>query len=611
MPQRKSTGRLGRVIAALPLVSLLPVLLVGCPTSTPVGTTPNITNFAANPDTLPAGGGTTTLRWQVTGAQSLNVAPNVGTVSGESTMVTVPATTTYTLTAANTVGSRTATTTVTVQAAPPPPPNLVAFPGAEGFGATASGGRGGRVIYVTNLNANGPGSLQHALDQSGKRMIVFAVSGVVAGVPTTNGQDFTIAGQTSPGGIILRGLYLSEDPSCDRREDCEAGSPQPTPQNFIIRHLRIRPAPLNTPTSTADDALRLHRAKLGIIDHVSTGNAIDESMQISLSSDITVQYSLLSETVRDAGGDDHSEFGGMLLNYSEPGQGYAQDRISIHHNVFNRIRGRLPEWSRESAAATGTFQDSELSYNLYFDPEYPIAMYSTSVPNSNGINNYATNPIYYRLNIIGNLFFASAERFKTGMIAMEGGLPASERFLPDNTPTRIHMSGNEINLYPGLQDYKLIDCSCNDFADRVRENSMVFATTTPSFAQPTRHPFPNITATPLAQLRQTLAQQAGAFPRDPMDRRLMTAVAAGTISTAPRNTNPAGDALSFDWITPPPAPLDSDGDGMPDDWETANGLNPNLASDGTATTLSLAQLGVAGYTNVEVYLEKLAQQRMR
>lgn len=83
-----------------------------------------------------------------------------------------------------------------VNAAPP------AFPGAEGFGAAATGGRGGQVIYVTNLNTSGPGSFQAALETPGKRYILFKVSGLIPALAHLRYGNCTIAGQTSPGGDL-------------------------------------------------------------------------------------------------------------------------------------------------------------------------------------------------------------------------------------------------------------------------------------------------------------------------------------------------------------------------------------------------------------------------
>jgi hypothetical protein len=95
-----------------------------------------------------------------------------------------------------------------------------------------------------------------------------------------------------------------------------------------------------------------------------------------------------------------------------------------------------------------------------------------------------------------------------------------------------------------------------------------------------------------------------------MNRRLMGALAARTFGPAPLDQNPAGDALALDFSTPPVAPTDGDGDGMPDDWELANGLAPANPADGNATGLSVAKLGVTGYTNLEVYLDELARKRI-
>ena len=90
----------------------------------------------------------------------------------------------------------------------------------------------------------------------------------------------------------------------------------------------------------------------------------------------------------------------------------------------------------------------------------------------------------------------------------------------------------------------------------------------------------------------------------------MDAVARGQISLQPRHINPAGDGSALPFTIPPTPPADTDGDGMPDAWETAHGLNP-LAQDGNGTQLSMAVIGVPGYTNLEVYLHELSEQRIR
>ena len=469
-------------------------------------------------------------------------------------------------------GTATAAVTVAVSPAAGSATPLAAFPGAEGFGAYATGGRGGSVVYVTNLNANGPGSLQWAIDQPGARYILFKVSGLInTQIHLTNG-DVTIAGQTSPGGITIRGLVTDESPY----QDQDVRAPADFAENWILQHIRIRPGA----TGPADDGLRLRYTRNAIVDHVSIGNAVDEAIEISYSNNITVQNTLLAETV---GG--HSFYGGILMNYSNPAYGFGLDNVSLHHNVFNRIEGRLPEGSRESAAAANSFMNLELSNNLYWDPRFFVALAVDS-----GVASGGSRPIYWKLNAVNNLFH-TANNFRNGMF--------DDQIL-NVARNELFVSGNKMDLYPSRSDYQLFFC-CNDYPDQTSPD----ATSRRAQARTTRHPFPAITYTPTDQLRTVLLNTAGAWPRDPMDTRLMSFVASNTISSAPSNTNPAGDALLLPFSgTAPVAPTDTDSDGMPDTWEIANGLNPGVAN-ANGTTLS-----AAGYTDVEIYLQELSTSRI-
>ena len=457
-----------------------------------------------------------------------------------------------------------------------------AFPGAAGFGAQATGGRGGRVITVTNLNANGPGSLQAALDEEGPRTVVFAVSGLIdAAIHLTRG-DVTIAGHTSPGGITVRQFHTTEEPYCDQNVACAAGSRKA--DNWILRHMRIRP------DGQHDDGLRLRYTRRAIVDHVSIGGATDEAVEISYAQDITVQNTLIAETVGD-----HADRGGVLVNYSNPAQGYELTRLALHHNVFNRILGRYPELSRESAAAAGSVMDIELSNNLYWDMGYFIDVNNTTVSASD-----AGSPIYYRMNLAGNQAVARSagqpEPFRFGMVHVATPLGAAPL-------TRTWLSGNRLNLYPDRSDYALMYC-CNDYPEHAANPAMPF------FGTPERHDFPFIGYDQAGDLAPRAMLRAGAFPRDPMDRRLMDAVERGQIALQPRHINPAGDGSALPFSTAPLPPQDSDGDGMPDAWEQAHGLNPG-AQDHNGQELSMPLIGVPGYTNLEVYLHELSEQRIR
>ena len=456
---------------------------------------------------------------------------------------------------------------------------LPAFPGAEGFGASATGGRGGSVVYVTNLNAGGPGSLQWAIDQPGAKYVLFKVSGVIdSQIHLTNG-DVTIAGQTSPGGITVRGFVTDETPY----QDQDVRAPSDFAENWILQHIRIRPGA----DGPSDDGLRLRYTRNAIVDHVSIGNATDEAIEISYSNNVTVQNTLLAETLGS-----HAEYGGILMNYSNPAYGFGLDNVSLHHNVFNRIWGRLPEGSRESLAAANSTMNLEMSNNLYWDPRFFVALgQNTGVVTNTAGDPY---PIYWKINAVNN-YFRTGTSFPYGMFDDQiMRVPANQLFV----------SGNKMSLYPTRSDYELFFC-CNDYATLNSADIASLVAEQQAQKRTTRHPFPAITYTPTDQLRTILLATAGAWPRDPMDTRLMQSVAANTIATASIETNPAGDALRPSYTgTAPAAPADADNDGMPDSWEAAKGLNPAVANS-NATTLS-----TLGYTDLEVYLHELSARRI-
>lgn len=458
------------------------------------------------------------------------------------------------------------------------PADLPAFPGAEGFGALASGGRGGIVLYVTNLNTSGPGSLQEALDTPGKRTIVFAVSGVIDSAIYIRHGDLTIAGQTSPGGIIVRGIICDghyEVNNCD---------------NLIIRHLRSRPAAHlgDAEQRAADDALRLDGVENVMIDHLSLANASDEAVQISLARNITIQHTILGETVGA-----HHEFGGMLINYSHSQR--PLDRISLHHNLWYRITERLPEIACELTRGFGADDAPELpsfcvqqplnieiSSNLIWDPDSTVT-YSPVVWGPSGEE---SGEFRLNMNYVNNFFYVRPD-FPYAMLSGDFGSA------PDNT---YYLRGNQLSLYPDYADSQLIYC-CNDF-DLYHPNAEPIA----GQLLPERLPFPPISYTDTAALTEAIGATAGAFPRDAMDQRYAESLRSGIIPNVPHDRPVADDAfaLTFDPQHPPLAPLDSDQDGMPDDWERRHGLDPAI-QDHNGTTLS-----AEGYTNLEIYLNLLA-----
>lgn len=455
-----------------------------------------------------------------------------------------------------------------------------AFPGAEGFGACARGGRGGRVIHVTTLAAGGTGSLQAALDETGPRTIVFDVSGVVAGVPIVTNGEVTIAGQTSPAGVVLRGLLVQGDEVCEA-EDCPL--PAVSPRDVIVRHLRLRPSGMG------DDGLRLHHARDVIVDHVSIGNAIDEAAQISFSSDVTIQHTILAETLTT----DHDViYGGILVNYSDPARGWPNTRLTFHHDLLVRLAGRLPELSRENHDGDhGVLAEIELRSNVVWDPRRPIT--AATVSDRGG-------EVGWRIDLV-DTYFRVAPGHPHAMFVME---PA-----PTLSGTRVHLDGNVLSRFPMLGGWALANsCDCNDYGDGAASGVVPF-TSPPAYASatPTLSPPVAVTRTTSGPALATeLAASAGCLPHDTMDRRLTAMVSGNVIDPAPPDTNPASDALVLDDPTPPAAPPDGDGDGMPDAWETAAGLSPTSDDGAIVGPLSALRLGTPGYTNLEVYLAERA-----
>ena len=454
-----------------------------------------------------------------------------------------------------------------------------AFPGAVGFGASATGGRGGRVIYVTTLAPSGAGSLAEALAATGPRYVLFKVSGLINASFRISQGNVTIAGHTSPGGVTVRGIRTDESNWCDTH--CGAGVVGVN--NVIIRHLRARPAPFAASGDelVEQDGVRIRSSRNVVVDHVSSENAIDEAMEISYSNNVTVQDCILGETL---GG--HADYGGMLVNYSNPAGGYALEAITVARTAWVRIKGRYPELSREGDAA-GSVARVELANNLLWDQRFYVA-----TANTNGVHLWTGSPVAYHLNWVGNVS-VSRSSYPYGMLWLENVNGQSRGFFSDN-----HLSSQ-----PSRVDWALNYC-CSDFQTSP-------APTRPSWALTARHNFPAVTYLPSASVRPYVVAHAGAFPRDPMDRRLMGYIAAGVIPSSAPETNPANDARLTNWGTgaAPTAPLDTDADGMPDTWERAHGTNPT-AQDHNGTAAGATVPGMSGYNNLEVYLAELAQARL-
>ena len=405
------------------------------------------------------------------------------------------------------------------EAQPTTKPAIRAFPGAVGYGAAATGGRGGEVYCVTNLNDAGRGSFRDAVSKP-NRTIVFAVSGKIRLKSIVDGSsNLTIAGQTAPGdGVEIRDYEVSFSHE----------------SNVIVRHVRFRQG--LTPSQQKKYTIGLTESADVIFDHCSIQWGRWDCIGMSKSNRITVQDCIIGQSV------DPQRFGALV----------ESDDVTFARNLWIHNQSRNPK-------AKGRIQ------------------YVNNVVYNWGVNGLAGGhsaaPHY--LDVVNNYFIA--------------GPNSNERFTGDYTETdNVYQIGNVADLDKDgkLNGRAVVDA---DFADTKGAPTVV--------KQPTGSPLPfaGETLTAAAALDHVLAD-AGALPkrRDALDQKLIDDVRSygklGKIVHDPKEL-----AIDSD-PKPAAAAADTDGDGMPDAWETAQHLNPNDPADRNADSDG------DGYTNLEEYL---------
>ena len=423
------------------------------------------------------------------------------------------------------------------------PPSLPAFPGAEGFGAQSIGGRGGRVIEVTNLNDAGPGSLRAAIEASGPRTVVFRVGGTIELDSSLEVQNpyLTVAGQTAPGdGITLKNSPLS------------AGTPlKIKTHDVIIRYIRSRPGSNSDEIGTLD-ALTIFNETDGlqdvIIDHGSFSWATDEVVNVYYAAhNITIQWSIIAEgldcSTHVENGELQCHSMGMLL-----GSDGSRD-MSIHHNLFAHNRHRNPR-----IKTMGT-----------------IDVVNNVVYNS-GSGNGWRSPTYVHggrgvvpANYVGNYFKPG---FDTG---------AAEWFIDTKEIVEVYVEGN---IVP------------NEVIDPASVDMLV----------DTRHDTPPIVTTSAPVAYVQVLEQAGSSRglecdgtpyarRDSADLRIVEEVRNGTGWIIDEPEEVGGWPVLYAGV----ACADGDHDGMPDEWEVLKELDAADPSDRN-------DLAPSGYTWLETYL---------
>jgi len=467
---------------------------------------------------------------------------------------------------------------------------LTAFPGAEGFGRLTTGGRGGEVYWVTTLeDGNHKGTLRHAVSQKGPRTILFNVAGTIfleKDLRITEG-DITIAGQSAPGkGICIAGypVNLSAD-------------------NIIIRYLRFRVGDLG---EGEPDGFMGRDAKNIIIDHCSISWSVDETCSIYGNENSTVQWCMITESLRQS---DHSK--------GKHGYGaiWGGTRASFHHNLLAHHESRVPRLG--PSVSTQKNEHVDMRNNVFYNWAGG-GCYGGEGMHVNIVNNYykpgpatQNNKVKYRIVAIG----IRTTEYVTGRNGRPNAWKPMEhvwgRFYIDGNVIEGNSEVTQDNWTKGV--YEQIDKEGNDstFTEQIKKEIRL-----------TKPLESGIVTTHSAQEAYDLILvQAGCSRfRDTIDARIIEEVKTGTTTyfgsrstdaaTFPglidsqEDVKPHGAISAWPNLTSDKegtAPVtDSDGDGIPDDWERKNNLNPFDKKDGNRTNLSRE-----GYTNLEFYINSL------
>lgn len=509
-----------------------------------------------------------------------------------------------------------------------------AFPGAEGHGRYVTGGRGGKVIHVTNLNDKGTGSFRAAVTGNSKKIIVFDVAGVIPlASDLTIGANTTILGQTAPSpGITLR--YYTVQP-----ED-----------NCIIRFIRLRRGQEKDINDGADATWQ--RNKTGIIfDHCSFSWSIDEVASFYDNNNFTMQWCTVAESLTNPG---HSKgahgYGGI----------WGGKLASFHHNFVGHLMNRGPRFNGARYGWTGYTSNKE--YDTY-KWENPVQAENVDFRNCVMYNAQGTcygGPGGGQINIVNNYYKAGPSQSLTSKtlngikVSVSTGKErgsqnritqvtvSSSRNSDKKHPefyemtSRYFISGNTTETTKGTvtknQDWKGVEYDKgtytyngerysadkkNFYGDAVAHQT-IDGVSCVKIKMDNPAPTGEVTTHSAAEaFSKVLAYGGASLYRDEIDARYMeeaktgTAQYKGSITQSPGIIDKVSDVNGYTessfGTASRPADFDTDKDGIPDAWELANGLNPNDGSD--ALTYSLDGKGY--YTNVEVYANSLVEDIMK
>ncbi len=439
----------------------------------------------------------------------------------------------------------------------------IAFPGAEGGGRYTTGGRGGKILFVDNLNDKGDGSLRKAIEKEGPRIIVFRVSGNIhLNKPIyIKNNDVTIAGQTAPGdGICLTnyGIEVEAD-------------------NVIIRFIRVRPGNLE---GGEMDAISGIRHKNIIIDHCSFSWSDDEVASFYDNSNFTMQWCIISESLYNS---THHKgphgYGGI----------WGGKNASFHHNILSDHTSRNPR-----------FCGSRYSHQ----PENEKVDYRNNVIYNWGFNSaYGGEEGYY--NMVNNYYKAGPATRKD---VRERILDLTQKFNnPAISQKPMHAGWFYItgNVVEGDTEV-----SADNWKKGVQGKGVDVAAKKRSMLEKPI-PFVPVTTTNAATAFDQVLKKAGAsFVYDAVDKRILDEAKTGSEKYG-KSFDGGGNGIidsqkdvgGWPALKSKPAPVDSDKDGMPDTWEKKNNLDPNKKN---ADEFTLDK----SYTNIEVYLNSIVDHLM-
>ena len=490
-----------------------------------------------------------------------------------------------------------------------------AFPGAEGHGRYVTGGRGGKVIHVTNLNDSGTGSLRWALSQSGTKTIVFDVSGYIDLKSQLNvSSNTTIAGQTAPGdGITLR-YYTLYFGKCD---------------NVIVRFIRCRRSQVKDVNDGADATWGRQRKNI-IIDHCSFSWSIDEVASFYDNRNFTMQWCNITEALANPG---HSKgahsYGGI----------WGGKDASFHHNFLAHMQNRAPRFNGARYEWDGYDKDK---YKNTIDAER-VDFRNCVMYNWGSGNGCYGGPGGGYINMVNNYYKAGPGTSNKTRVT-EVSVGAKGNSTPSNLYgycSRYYISGNYVTAASNPENYDW---------QGVKYDSGLFTIDGEKYMADKNHLYGDdkeykqntsgvdcikvkldepidagVVTTHKAQtaFEKVLKYCGASFVRDACDERYAEEAENGTTTFKGAIVKRAG---ILDVINDPegtedpntasyptlreeqrPADFDSDGDGIPDEWEIANGLNPSNDSDGNAYTIDTKGY----YTNIEVYLNSIVEDIMK